>query len=99
MTIGGTFNLAAATTRRFAVLHRLSATQSLLRLASGTRINRASDDPAGLIASHSLAAHVAEIEAQTRVYERANYQASVADAALGEISGLLIDASALASAN
>ncbi|MEM9167746.1 MAG: flagellin [Planctomycetota bacterium] len=69
------------------------------RLATGLRINRGSDDPAGLISSEALRAMLAELEAESRAFERATRAADVADASLGAVGDLLIEAEALAVAN
>lgn len=68
-------------------------------LASGLRINRASDDPAGLVSSEQLRAMLAELEAESSALERARGSAVVADRSLGEIADLLTEAEALAVAN
>jgi flagellin len=73
--------------------------RSMERLATGFRINRGSDDPAGLITSENLRAALAEIEAEGRVLDRADHVAATADAAMGEISELLARAESLAAAN
>lgn len=72
---------------------------SLERQATGLRINRGADDPAGLISSEKLNAQLAALEAETRAAERADSVAAVADAALSTISGQLSEARALAVAN
>lgn len=69
------------------------------RLATGQRINRGSDDPAGLISSENLRAELASLEAETRSVERSEAVASTADSALGEISSMLTEAEALNVAN
>jgi flagellin len=69
------------------------------RLATGQRINRAKDDPAGLISSEQLREVIAVLEAESRSSERADYVAQTADSALGEISEQLIEARGLAVAN
>lgn len=71
-------------------------TLTLLRLATGERINSARDDPAGMIASENLSAALAALEAETRSLERSDHVASTADAALGEVSDLLARGEALA---
>jgi flagellin-like hook-associated protein FlgL len=73
--------------------------QSLAQLATGFRINRASDDPAGLIASESLRQTLAVLDAETTANQRASDQASTADGALGQISDLLGEAKSLVTAN
>lgn len=72
---------------------------SLERQSTGLRINRGADDPAGLISSEQLKAQLAVLEAETRSMERADAVAATADAALGEISGQMAEARALAVAN
>ncbi|MEO1009228.1 MAG: flagellin [Planctomycetota bacterium] len=69
---------------------------ALERLSTGLRINRGSDDPAGLIASEGLGAALAALEAETRALERSQAVVDTASGALGEISGLLIEAEGLA---
>lgn len=66
------------------------------QLATGLRINRGADDPAGLIASENLRAMLATIEAEMRVFERADAVAATADAALAEVGSALSEARGLA---
>ncbi|MBK8266903.1 MAG: hypothetical protein IPK83_00790 [Planctomycetes bacterium] len=77
-------------------IHKLTANtkslnKSLERLSSGLRINRGADDPAGLIASESLRSEIRGINAAISNSERAINVISTADAALGEVSKLLLD--------
>ena len=63
--------------------------RSLTRLASGQRINRPSDDPAGRAVADSL---TARSRVQTRAVQNASDGIgllSVADAAIGELSGIV----------
>lgn len=80
-------------------MHALARTRSLNRLATARRINTAADDPAGLIASQSLDATLAALDAETRANERAVVEADTADGALGEISDMLAQAKGLVVAN
>jgi flagellin-like hook-associated protein FlgL len=73
--------------------------QSLMQMATGRRINRAADDPAGLIASEQLGSTLAALDAETSANERASLQATTADGALGQVSDLLTQAKSLVSAN
>jgi flagellin len=59
------------------------------RLATMSRINRAADDPAGLIALEQMEAELAAINAASESASRASGMAHVADAGLGEVSSLL----------
>lgn len=70
--------------------------QSSARLASGYRINRASDDPAGLAVSEKLRASIASLShAQLNTQDGISL-AQVAQGGLAEISTLLSEARALA---
>ena len=77
----------------------LEQTRSLERLATAQRINRGADDPAGLVSSERLRALIKALEAESKGLQRADSVVSTADAALGEVSGLLNEAEALAVAN
>lgn len=63
--------------------------QSLHRLATGKRINRGADDPAGLIAAENLAARSASIRAEVWSLERNSSRLSVREAAYSTISDML----------
>lgn len=71
----------------------------LQQLATGQRINRAADDPAGLVSSEQLRAMLADLEAESRSLDRARSSSRVVDSAYSEISDLLIEAEGLAVAN
>lgn len=62
---------------------------SLTRLSTGLKINSGKDNPSGLIASETLRLQVTSIEQSIRNSNRANNVIGTADAALGEITGLL----------
>ncbi len=65
--------------------------QSLTRLSTGLRINSGQDDPSGLIASENLRSDIVSVQAAITNSERANQIIATADAALGQVSGLLND--------
>lgn len=69
--------------------------QSLERLSTGLRINRGSDDPAGLIASENLRAEKAAITAAISNAERADQVVNIAEGGLVEISNLLTELESL----
>jgi len=92
-------NTSSLLAQRYARLNAAAYSSSLVRLATGKRINRGADNPAGLIASENLSATLAALDAETSANERAMSQASTADAAMGEVSGLLTEAKRLVSAN
>ncbi|MEM9417437.1 MAG: flagellin [Planctomycetota bacterium] len=60
-------------------------------LATGQRINRAADDPAGLISSENLAAVLEALEAEAYTLRRVDTIASTADGYLSAASDLLVD--------
>lgn len=81
-------------------IHRLQRnhqdlTRGLERLASGLRINRGADDPAGLIASERLRLEIRGIRQAIDNSGRASNVISVAEGALTEASSLLLDLQAL----
>ena len=101
-TIGGSVGVNGGTpglaVRQIGTVQRQQA-GVFEQLATGLRINRGADDPAGLISSENLRAVLAELEAESRALERTRQAADVADGSLGAIGDLLIEAEALAVAN
>ncbi|MEM0982754.1 MAG: hypothetical protein AAGI17_02260 [Planctomycetota bacterium] len=93
-TIGmtGGFALGRANNQLF------TATQ---RLATGVRINRGADDPAGLISSERLSAALAALEAESRSFQRSRAVTNTADGALDGLTDQLnrADQLAIAAAN
>ena len=75
--------------------------QATNRMATGLRINRGADDPAGLISSERLDAMLAQLDAETRTIERQRAVTRTADGALSTVSDQLnrADALAVAAAN
>ena len=72
---------------------------SLERLSTGLRINRASDGPAGLIASQNLRAEQAGLSSAISNAERADQVANIAEGGLTEVSGLLTELQGLVTAS
>jgi flagellin len=93
------FNASFLSVRRMLATNIAEQMKSAERLATGFRINSGQDDPAGLIASENLRARLASLEAEVGVAQRADQVIATADGALGEISGLIVQAEALAVAN
>lgn len=85
------------------ILNRTSGAQSetLQRLSTGSRINKGSDNPAGLIASRALQTELTATDAAIANNQRTDSLLSVADRALNEVSNLIgeIKSLAVASAN
>lgn len=67
----------------------------LQRLATGLRINRGADDPAGLIAADRLRAELRGVEQGVKNSERASNVIATTEAALAEVSDLLSSVKAL----
>ncbi len=63
---------------------------SLERLSTGLRINRASDDPAGLVISELLRGQLSALKQAVENTENSTGLVSVADAALEKVSDLLV---------
>lgn len=87
-------------------IHQLAQNQAdlnlrLQRLSTGLRINRGRDDPAGLIISELLRSEIAATTQAIDNSARASNVLSTAEAALAEVSALLLDLQELivASAN
>lgn len=90
---------ASLLAQRFHTNNMLSISNSLVRLATGQRINRGADDPAGLIASENLRAALSTLETESRLLQRADHVASVAEGGLAAASDMLMEANALVVAN
>ncbi len=65
------------------------------RLATGLRINRGADDPAGLIASERLGARQAELDGRIRGMERESLALRATDGALGALGRMTSDLSGM----
>jgi flagellin len=71
--------------------NREAEEQALTRLASGRRLNRGSDDPAGMISSERLEAAIAALEAESRVINRQDSRVSAADGRFSQVSSMLAE--------
>jgi len=76
-------------------LHQLNETDrrqtaTFERLSTGLRINRASDDPSGLVISEQLRAQVESLKKASENAENASNLINTGEAALNEVSSLLI---------
>lgn len=69
--------------------------QSSERLATGLRINRGSDDPAGLIASEFLGSRIGELGARVRVLDRATLASNITEGSLSAAQSTLSGISSL----
>lgn len=73
-----------------------SLTDTLTQLSTGSRINSAKDDPAGLIAQELLRSEIAGSNAAIKNTQRANLVLNVAESGMRQISNLLTEAKGLA---
>lgn len=76
--------------------HALSKSQAALarameRLSTGRRINRASDDPAGLIASERFEARQHDLQRRIESLEYDNHRLAARDGALGVLSDMAVE--------
>lgn len=83
-------NVASLNAQRNLRGTRLGLNQSLERLSSGQRINRAGDDAAGLAISENLKAQIRGLGQAERNAEDGISLVQIAEGALGEISNILI---------
>lgn len=65
--------------------------QSLERLSTGKRINRASDDPSGFVAAEGLRGDLVELRAQAKVSSASKFQVRQRESSLSQIQTVLTD--------
>ena len=90
-----TTNVPSMLAQRVLAQQNRALATSLERLSTGLRINRGSDDPAGLIASENLRAEKAAISSAIGNAERAEQVINVAEGGLQEISDMLVELQSL----
>lgn len=88
-------NVSSLISQRHLNVSQQALQTSLERLASGLRVNRGADDPAGLIVSERLRAEVATVRQAIHNSERAINVIATTEGALNEVAALLIDIQAL----
>ena len=88
-------NVTALISTRILNNNTAQLNKSLERLSTGLRINRGSDDPAGLIASENLRKQIRGTESAIKNAERAVNIVSASEGALIEVSSMLLDLQAL----
>jgi flagellin len=84
-------NVAALVSSRVLNNNNAALNKSLERLSTGLRINRGSDDPAGLIASENLRKQIGGTETAIKNAERAVTIIGTAEGSLIEISSMLVE--------
>lgn len=88
-------NVTALTSSRILNTNTTNLNKSLERLSTGLRINRGSDDPAGLIASENLRKQIVGTETAIKNAERAITIIGTAEGGLNEVSNMLVELQAL----
>ena len=83
------------------IVNRTSNAQSntLTQLSTGLKINKGSDDPAGMIVMESLRAELTAVNAAIGNNQRADSLLTVADGAMAEVSSLLNEVESLVAAS
>ena len=84
-------NIPSLVASRILDRHDRALSTTLERLATGYRINRGADDPAGLIASELMRSESRAITAAIDNVDAADKIVSVAEGALNEVSSLLVE--------
>ena len=83
-------NVSSISAQRFLGLDGNNTSRSLERLSSGSRINRAGDDAAGLAISEKLKANIRSMKQATRNANDGVSMIQVAEGAMNEVSNILI---------
>jgi flagellin len=84
-------NVNSIVALRHLALNDRNQTRSLERLSTGLRINRAADDPSGLIVSEQLRGQIRSLEQGAENSQNAANLISIVDAALQQLSERLVD--------
>jgi len=88
-------NIGAITTQRHLNKAYASLNETIQRLASGLRINRGADDPAGLIVSERLRTEIESVNQAILNTQRASNIVATTEGALDEVARLLTDIQSL----
>ena len=83
-------NTQALAAQRFLTTNHENQNRSLEHLASGSRINRAGDDAAGLAISEKLRSHTRSLKQATRNANDGVSMIQTAEGAMNEVSNILI---------
>ncbi|SVE60734.1 uncharacterized protein METZ01_LOCUS513588, partial [marine metagenome] len=84
-------NISSITALRVLKQNQTKQASSLERLSTGLRINRGSDDPSGLVISEQLRSQLKALDQSISNSQNATNLLNVADAALQEVSNLLVE--------
>src|SRR5512138_1792746 len=83
-------NIPALNAYRMLPWNNSQVSKAMEKLSSGLRINRAADDPAGLVISEKMRAQLNGIEAAVKNSEKAVNMVQTAEAALDKVGKLLV---------
>lgn len=83
-------NISSVTALRTLKINERNQSRSLERLSTGLRINRASDDPSGLVISEILRGQLRGLNQAVENSQNANNLMAVADSALANVADLLV---------
>ncbi|MEW6749557.1 MAG: flagellin [Candidatus Latescibacterota bacterium] len=83
-------NIAAINARRHLNANNRTLTIKLERLASGLRVNRSADDPAGLSVREGMRAEIAGLKMDVTNAEQATNLIQVAEGSLNEVNSILV---------
>lgn len=89
MSLGINNNITALNAWRQIKNTDRNLSSSMEKLSSGLRINRAADDPAGLVISEKMRAQIVGLNAAVKNAEKAVNMVSTAEAALDKVMGML----------
>ena len=90
MPISLNTSLSALNATRSLNVTTRAASQGLERLSSGLRLNRASDDPAGLSIRETMRAEISRLRQAVRNAEQATNLVQTAEGSLNEVNAVLI---------
>jgi flagellin len=93
--ISATSNLSALVGLRMYAQQTDAVNKSMQRLATGKRINRAADDPSGLIAADNMAARTGAIRKQVQGLEFGQQRIAATEGGYSVISDMLVELDAL----
>ena len=88
-------NVSSMIAQRVNALNQRSLSGTLEKLSTGFRVNRGSDDPAGLITSENLRSEIKGISAAIGNAQRAEQVMNIAEGGLQEISNMLVEVQSL----
>lgn len=89
MSLGINNNITALNAWRQMKTTDRNLSSSMEKLSSGLRINRAADDPAGLVISEKMRAQIVGLNAAVKNAEKAINMVSTAEASLDKVMGML----------